>query len=195
MKQAKVILIALVTLFTTSLFAQKTEKNQEKKDQPKHEIGIDFLDLSKYRKIELSYNYLYNKSNSFGTTLYFFENNPNFWKEKGYQEILGVSFNYRHYFSKKYAQGFYVEAFAKYEFGHRYNISRPDLPIFRNDYHVINAGLGVGYKHVTKSNIYFDLNIRLDQTIVDFRNNGIESYLLSYPNGGFNYGFTIGKRF
>lgn len=192
MKQIKQTIFTFLMIITSSLFAQN---NLENKDQPKHEIGIDFLDLSKYRKIELSYNYLYNISNSVGTTLYFFENNPNFWEEKGYQEILGVGFNYRHYFSKKYAQGFYAEVFTKYEFGHRYNISRLDLPIFRNDYHVINAGLGIGYKHVTKNNIYFDLNVGFSQTIINFKNNGVESNLLNYPNNGFDYSFAIGKRF
>lgn len=184
--------ILLLIVFSSTLFAQEENESPNQK-QPKHEIGLDFLDYAKYRRIELSYNYLLNESNSIGTTLNFFEKNQEFWKEKGYQDILGIDLNYKHYFSKNKTQGLYVEGFAKYEFGHLYKLQGFDDLNSIKDYHAVNVGLGVGYKYVTKNNLFFDLNIRYNQTI-----NNPSSYDPSfkrYPHEKFTYGFSIGKRF
>lgn len=194
MKQIKVILIALVTLFTTSLFAQKTEENQEKKDQPKHEIGIDALELIVFKKFELSYNYLLNNSESIGAQISIFPDNSDFWDFEGYQENFSIGLNYRHYFSKKYAQGFYIEVLAKYSNGKsfgqtNYNYDYSDY----KRYNTFDVGFGVGYKFVSRRSFYIDANININRSLFSSIPTENNTYYLPSVKPTFN--LTLGKRF
>lgn len=61
MKNLKIV--ALFILFTSVLFAQKIEEEYEQKES-RHEIGLDLLDFAKYRRVELSYNHIFNVSST-----------------------------------------------------------------------------------------------------------------------------------
>ncbi len=190
MKQIKLSIIALVTLFTTSLFAQQTEDNPKKTNEPKHEIGIDFLELIQNNKVDMSYNYIFNRSNSIGATMQVTPNYTDRWKNLNYAESVGVDLNYRHYFSKKYAQGFYIESFIKYSFGqtHQSIINSPFS--LQKDYHQVAIGIGIGYKYVSEKNYFIDVNARFSKTIYK---KGDSKFLV--PNDNLPFSITLGKRF
>jgi len=194
MKQTKVILIALVTLFSTSLFAQKTEENSETKPFPKHEIGIDAVELIAYKKFEVSYNYLLNGSESIGAKISIFPDNSEFWDFNGYQENFSFGLNYRHYFSKKYAQGFYIEGLAKYSNGKsfgqtNYNYNYSDY----KKYDALEVGFGIGYKFVSKRNFFIDANINISRILSSSIPTENSTYYL--PSATSNFSLTLGKRF
>jgi len=193
MKKCKITIIALVTLFTTTLFAQETEEKTNG-EQPKHEVSLDVLDLIALKKFEISYNYLLNESESIGAQISFFPDNEDFWGSEGYQENFSLGFNYRHYFSKKYAQGFYVEGFTKYSSGKSYLQTNNDYEAsdFKK-YHALDIGFGLGYKYVSKRNFYIDANINIRRSILSSIPTEKTDYYL--PNATSNIGLTIGKQF
>ncbi len=196
MKQIKLTIIALVTLFTTSLFAQQTKENPEKTNEPKHEIGIDFLDIIAYKKLEISYNYLLNDSESLGARVSIFPDNSEFWDLEGYQENYSVGFNYRHYFSKKYAQGFYAETLIKFSNGKSFGILDNYYSYNYNDYKKYNAfeaGFGIGYKYASKRNFFIDVSLSISRTLWSSIPTEKSNFYL--PSIKPNFGFTLGKRF
>ena len=191
MKHVKITLFTLLMVCTTSMIAQ--EKNE--KEQPKHEIGVDVLDLIGLKKFEFSYDYLLNESESFGADISFFPDNDDFIDNEGFQDNFSMSVNYKHYFSKKYAQGFYVEALARYSNGKAF-LKDPNtskfLPENFKRYNAMDAGFGVGYKFVSKKNFFIDANINISRNL----HNSLESNNnYNFPKAISNLGITIGKRF
>ncbi len=191
MKQIKITAIALLTLFTTAINAQEQEsKEKTKKGKAKHEVGLDFLELIQYNKIELSYSYILNKSNSIGTTIHFIPAASVYWANKNYEEHFAIDINYKHYFSKNYAQGFYVEGFAKYGNGYTH-VNFSSQPFVNSvSFHRISLGFGVGYKYVTKNDYFFDVKTRFSGAI--YTTKEAESLI---PSDDFDFSVTIGKRF
>ncbi|AOW21393.1 hypothetical protein [Urechidicola croceus] len=189
MKKLKIIFI-VVTIFFTSIISAQNTNEDIKETEPKHEIGFDVLGLVQNRKVKLSYNYLLNESNSIGSTLYLFPENKNFRNRNQYHETLGIDFNYRHYFSEKHTSGFYIEAFAKYGWGRVYNTDTAPLYDYDGDYHNIRVGIGIGYKHIFKNNIYIDANIRYSKSI--YKTGDVRGLI---PETDLTFNIIIGKRF
>ena len=189
MKQITNGMIVFFVVISTSLNAQES-KNEIEKGKPKHEIGLDFLELIQYNKIELSYRYILNENNSFGATAHLYPSSSSYWKNEDYQEYFGVDFNYQYYFSSNYAQGFYVEGFVKYSFGTTFLTLSNPLQHFSEDYQRLSLGFGIGYKYVFKNEIYIDTKIRIYEPVFT---NGDSRNLV--PNGNFDFSVTLGKRF
>ncbi|AOW21394.1 hypothetical protein [Urechidicola croceus] len=194
MKQIKITLIAFISLTTMTLNAQNSNEKPEEK-QPKHEVGFDIAELIAYKKIEFSYNYLLNESESIGTNIFFFPDNDDFYDFEGYQENFSVDINYKHYFSKKYAQGFYIEALAKYNYGKGFKQDQNSFNYNPDDfkrYHELEVGFGIGYKYVSRRNFFIEGNFKVSRTIINSIDSNSE---YSIPNVKPHFGISIGKRF
>ena len=188
----RITLLTLCLIASVSTFAQKTEVEEK---EPKHEVGIDVLDLIGLKKFEFSYDYLLNDSESIGTQISFFPENEDFIDNEGFQENFTMSVNYKHYFSKKYAQGFYLEGLAKYSNGKAYLEDSTTFDFLINDsksYNGIDAGFGIGYKFVSKRNFFIDANIDISRNLHNSLNSN-DNY--NIPKAISNLGITIGKRF
>lgn len=187
MKKITFTLILLIA--SSAIFAQET-----KEDQPKHEIGIDVLELIWLKRFEFSYDYLLNDSESIGAEISFFPENEDFIENEGFQHNFSFTVNYKHYFSKKYAKGFYIETFAKYNNGKAYLQDQTTLNFLLNDnkkYNSFEAGFGIGYKFVSKRGFFIDANIDISRNI----HNTLNSDNYNIPKAISNIGITIGKRF
>ena len=183
-----------IILFITGLLTLQSISAQEI-DKPsdvlkKHEISIDFFE-SLLGKYEGSYDYILNDMSSIGTTISISPNSVSYIGRD--QEKFSLKFNYKMYFSKKRAQGFYVEFFTEYANGNRYkydyNYYGYDLTD-KKPYNEINLGFNLGYKYVNKHNYFINVSAGFARTMVNFNNNGNYS-------SGFKPNFTlsIGKRF
>ena len=185
MKTIILFIIGVFTLQTVS--AQNLEKPSDV--LKKHEISIDFLE-SLLGKFEGSYDYILNDMSSIGASISISPNSViyNDFKE----EKFSLNFNYKMYFSKKRAQGFYVEFLTEYANGNRYKYDYYNGNFnSKEPYNNLNVGFNLGYKYVNKHNYFINVAAGLSRTIVNFnKNNG-------YYSGGFKPNFTlsIGKRF
>ena len=176
----------LITLFLAILVIYSA-KSQEDVKTKKHEISIDMYNLLnpiKLSGISFSFDYLLNDSESIGLT-------PTYSLD---ENSLGV--NYKHFFSKKYAQGFYTEVGATYKMGsfytgshyHHHNYYSCDNQLI--NYKALNLDLKIGYKLVSKKNYFIDVFAGITKTMF-----GTNPQNYKYPFTPYRFGFKIGKRF
>lgn len=103
----KLILIPLLLLALHS-FSQKTEEKQKS-----HELKLNTFNTLVFKSLEGSYEYLINKESSVGISM-MVNLNDEFNEGPEYAETFAITPFYRRYFSRKYAWGFFMEAFGMY---------------------------------------------------------------------------------
>ncbi|HEY9170505.1 MAG TPA: DUF3575 domain-containing protein [Lutibacter sp.] len=146
----KIIISALLLIAGFSLFAQENESKQ-------NELKINMSNLIGFKWFDVSYERILNEESSIGVgTLFGLDN-----KSEGLDEYRTFSITpyYRQFFSSKYAQGFFVEAFTMIHSGtdYAYNYVYEDFPPY-NSYEIttedkytdLAVGISVGGKWVTK---------------------------------------------
>ena len=146
----KITLSALLFIVGFSLFAQENETKQ-------NELKINMSNLIGFKWFDVSYERLINEESSFGVgTLFSLDN-----KSEGLDEYRTFSITpyYRQFFSSKYAEGFFVEAFTMLHSGkdYTYNYVYEDFPPYNtieytteDKYTDLAVGISVGGKFVTK---------------------------------------------
>ncbi len=173
----KISTLILFCLFSILTFSQET-----KTKLPNNELRLNLL----YAAVgipEISYEKIINDESSFGVSFAF--------SLDSYIDINYIILpNYRHYFSKKRAAGFFIEANASLgKFKGRYYGYLSDGSYDGRDVgNVTGAGLGfsIGQKFVTKQNWTANFTLGVSRNIVN--NIFIDS---SYPR----IEISLGKRF
>lgn len=140
----KIILSALFLVVSITLFSQENEPRQS-------ELKINMSNLIGFKWLDVTYERLLNEESSIGVgTLFSLDN-----KSEGLDEYRTFSITpyYRQFFSNKFAQGFFVEAFTmlhsgKYE--NYYSNSGPYDTLVEEKYTDLAVGISVGGKWVTK---------------------------------------------
>jgi hypothetical protein len=146
----KITLLALLFIVSISLFAQENEMKQ-------NELKINMSNLIGFKWFDVSYERLLNEEASIGVgTLFSLDN-----ESEGLDEYRTFSITpyYRQFFSSKYAEGFFVEAFTMLHSGkdYTYNYYYEDFPpynshetVTKDKYTDLAVGISVGGKWVTK---------------------------------------------
>lgn len=142
----KIIAFALLCMVTFSTFSQESTPK-------KNELKINMSNLIGFKWMDIGYERILNEESSFGVgTL--FSLDPNI---DGIDEYRTFSITpyYRHFFSGKYAQGFFVEAFTMLHSGKEKYYAYADFPPyetinFEEKYTDLAAGISIGAKFVTK---------------------------------------------
>ncbi|OGS73902.1 MAG: DUF3575 domain-containing protein [Flavobacteria bacterium RIFCSPLOWO2_12_FULL_35_11] len=146
----KITLSVLLIIISISLFAQEN-------DSRKNELKINMSNLIGFKWFDVSYERLINEESSFGVGTIFSLDN----KSEGLDEYRTFSITpyYRQFFSSKYAEGFFVEAFTMLHSGkdYTYNYVYEDFPPYNtieytteDKYTDLAVGISVGGKWVTK---------------------------------------------
>jgi len=156
MKKALTLLLFLITI---TVFSQE-EENQFTKH---HEVKINAFNVLIFKTIDLSYEYLINEESSVGTSILF---NLNDEDTDGpyYNETFAFTPFYRRYFTKKYAQGFFMEGFGMYNKQqsayYDYEVVGPDGRYITNtsgqDTNNFALGISLGAKFVSKRGFAFE---------------------------------------
>ena len=148
----KIILLAILVIASLSIFAQ------EQQEFPKqNELKINMSNLIGFKWLDIGYERILNEESSTGFgTLVSLDNNID-----GIDEYRTFSITpyYRQFFSSKYAQGFFVEAFTMLHSGNEYTYNYvyeylPPYSSFENKnvtkYTDLAVGISAGAKWVTK---------------------------------------------
>jgi len=142
----KIFLSALLFIVSLSFFAQEKEPIQ-------HELKINMSNLIGFKWLDVGYERLLNDESSFGIgTLISLDNQIE--GVDGYR-TFSITPYYRQFFSSKYAQGFFVEAFTMIHSGREYTYFYDDLPPYSSheigdNYTDLAVGISVGGKWVTE---------------------------------------------
>ena len=179
MKKQKITLVTILFIGLFSVFAQEPA-NIEK--IPKFEVSFDALQFTNpnLASISFSFDYLLNESESIGLTTTYRLNDYS----------LGA--NYKHFFSKKYAQGFYTEIGLTYNTGKYYPSYNYNPNISLKKYNALNFDFKLGYKLVSKKNFFFDTFVGKSQTVLG---TNVRPYRYKYRKLPLDFGIKIGKRF
>ncbi len=103
----KLILIPLL-LLTIHSFSQETVEKKKS-----HEVKLNAFNTLIFKSLEGSYEYLINKESSVGISI-MVNLNDEYYEGGQYNEEFALTPFYRRYFSRKYAWGFFMEAFGMY---------------------------------------------------------------------------------
>lgn len=177
----KKVALGFMLLIAVSSYSQDLTNE----DQDRHEITLNGLTLIAVEWLDVSYHYLINEESSFGVNIQF-----------GLDEDATIdSFrkfsltpNYRQYFSKKYAQGFYVEGFASL-IHYRSDVYDDDFNSFPNfreeDLTDLGLGISVGGKFLTKRGFVADIFLGVGRYLSDRAD--LEAFA--------RFGISLGYRF
>lgn len=169
-------------LLIASLFGFGQSKDKISIFNRKNEIKIGTIHLLGGPILEGSYEYIYSKDFTFGTSVLLSLDNTDY-----YSEELSVTPFARFYFqeTKEYgAQGFFVEGFAKYFTGkYDKNLLFGDNP---KEFSAAALGIGVGKKWINSSGFIFETLVGLGRTLGGSDNN---------PDVVFRGDLSIGYRF
>jgi len=155
----KLILIPILLLALHS-FAQKTEEKKKS-----HEAKLNAFNTLIFKSLEGSYEYLINKESSAGISI-MVNLNDEFNEGPEYAETFAITPFYRRFFSRKYAWGFFMEAFGMYN-KQRDDYYEYDDPGY-DSYHEFNTtvvdketnnfalGISIGGKFVSQKGFAFE---------------------------------------
>lgn len=157
----KKVTLIIALLFSLILSAQETEKPE------RHEVTLNGLTLVAFEWFDVSYTYLINEESSFGVNLQVGldadANIDSFRK-------FSLTPNYRHYFGKKYAAGFYVEGFASlinYDADKDYYFSPSQFGYTQENFTDLGFGISVGGKFLTKRGFVADVFLGVGRYLSD----------------------------
>ena len=148
--KTKITLVFL--LFTTIFYAQQDEQHIRK-----HEVKGNAFNILIFKSIDLSYEYLINEESSVGATV-LFNLNDTYSDGPNYYEQFAFTPYYRRFFSRKYAWGFFMEAFGMY------NTQEDDIYYYYEDRTTSNTnrtnnfalGISLGAKFVSQRGFVFE---------------------------------------
>lgn len=145
----KLLLILFLTSFTTLLAQEQTQT--ENHDQ--NELRINVTNALIFEWVDLSYERVLNEESTIGLGVLFSLNDDS----EVFDEYRTFSLTpyYRHFFSRKYARGFFVEAFGMLHTRNEIDYIYEDFPPYENfeisDKHTDFAlGVSGGAKFITK---------------------------------------------
>lgn len=149
----KISLTALLCLlFFTQLSAQ-----EEPAINKKHEAKINAFNVLIFKTLDFSYEYLVNEESSAGVSV-LINLNDLYSDTPYYNETFALTPFYRRYFSKKYAEGFFMEGFGMYNVQETadYYYYEDDSLSGEHKTHNFALGISLGAKFVSKRGFAFE---------------------------------------
>ncbi len=181
----KKILIVFFTLSASIIFGQEiAKKNTKILSERKHEIKIGAIKLLAGPIFEGTYEYIYSKDFTFGSSILVDFQNENVWDEN-----FSLTPFARFYFqeSKEYgAKGFFVEGFAKLALGKNELYSEINSNYESEKFTAGALGLSLGKKWINHSGFVFESLIGFGRSIGNTNNS---------PDVFFRGDLSIGYRF
>jgi len=150
-------IITIIALFATLVSFSQEEETKKRSNEAK----LNVFNALIFKSVDLTYEYLINDESAVG--LSFMVNlNDEFSDGPTYNEEYAITPYYRHYFSSKYAMGFFIEAFGMFnkqeidEYYYYYDdyIEEPEtIPGQSNNFAL---GFSLGGKFVSNKGFVFE---------------------------------------
>ena len=181
----KITLIAFFFVATFSTFGQQIEI--EENTGGDSELKINMTNLIAFKWVDVTYERLINEESSFGVGVLVALDD----EDTGLDEYRTFSITpyYRHFFSNKYAEGFFVEAFTMLHTGkeevYQYDSTTLNGVYTDEKYTDFAVGISTGYKIVSRRGFVAEIYLGLGRDLLN------KSDLEVVGRGG----LSIGKRF
>lgn len=158
-------ILLVVTLFCSFLgFSQETEVSQDV--LRKNEFKINMSNLIIFKWFDVSYERILNEESTFGVgTLFSLDQDYNDDVLDEYR-TFSITPYYRHFFSNKYAQGFFVEGFGMLHSGKDQYYINSDFPNYEDKYTDFAIGISAGAKFVTKRGFVAEIYLGIGRDLL-----------------------------
>lgn len=185
----KLLVLSLFAFLT--LFNAKAQEVKEIANSDRHnELKINATNLIAFSFMDVAYERLLNEESSVGLSLLFSFGDNDEIDFDNYRTFSATGF-YRHFFSKKYAKGFFVEGFGML------NTSKDDYYLFSaegdsliemgKEYTDFALGVSAGGKFVTRRGFVAEVYLGLGRNL--FRDNPNSDALVG--RGGISLGYRF----
>jgi len=184
----KNILFILVLLVSFSSYAQ-IEINEP--DEKRNEVYLNAFNLITFKWFDVSYEYLLNEESSIGVSALISLDEESY----GYDSYRKYSITpyYRHFFSRKYAQGFFMEAFtminggtSEYYYDNYYYEGDEYIWSYEDkEYTDMAFGISVGGKFVSKRGFVGEVHAGVGRNLF----NDISPEVIG--RGGISFGYRF----
>jgi len=166
----KITLFTLLFIVSLSLFAQNSENNNSLK---KNELKINMSNLIGFKFFDVGYERILNEESSIGANLLFNLDNDSDATSLDEYRTFSITPYYRHFFSNKYAQGFFVEAFTMLHTAkdYDYDYFEPHTDPYYNDngsdkYTDFAVGISAGAKWVSKRGFVAEIYLGIGRDLL-----------------------------
>lgn len=160
--------ILLFTLLCTLLsFSQ--ENHNDFDTTKRDELKINMTNLIAFKWLDVGYERIINEESSFGVGALFSLGDDDFDSGRDEYRTFSITPYYRHFFSKKYAQGFFVEAFTMLHTGkdeYYYSNEGPFDSRVEDTYTDFAVGISAGAKFVTKRGFIAEIYLGLGRDLL-----------------------------
>lgn len=162
----KITLTTLLLITSISIFAQQGNIQ----DNPKqNELKINMSNLIGFKWLDIGYERILNEEASIGVSTLFSLDS----ESEGIDEYRTFSITpyYRHFFSSKYAHGFFVEAFTMIHSGNDetdyFDHSSDTFNTAEEKYTDLAAGISIGGKWVTPRGFVAEIYLGIGRDLLD----------------------------
>lgn len=182
MKKIGITLILLVSSIIS--FAQNIEIEES---VGKNELKTNMTNLIIFKWVDFSYERLLNDESSIGVSLLVALDD----EDTGLDEYRTFSLTpyYRHFFSRKYAEGFFVEAFTMIHSGkeeyYEYDSVQDVYDEYDEKYTDFAVGISAGYKIISKRGFAAEIYLGIGRDLLD------KSDLEVVGRGGLSIGYRF----
>lgn len=182
MKKVFLILLLLVTVSNIKAQEDKTEIVEKQ-----NELYINMTNLIGFKWVDIGYERILNEESSIGIgTLFSLDKNID---GLDTYRTFSITPYYRHFFSKKYARGFFIEAFTMLHSGsdefYEYNETTFEGSYNEKTYTDFAVGISAGAKFVTKRGFMAEIYLGIGRDLLG------ESYNEVVGRGGIAIGFQF----
>ncbi|SFZ89604.1 hypothetical protein SAMN05428642_101444 [Flaviramulus basaltis] len=181
----RTLLFLLIPFFvSSSLFSQEVSTDNATED--KNELKINMTNLIGFKWLDVGYEYILNEESSIGIGI-LTKIGSDRDDSDGLDEYRTFSLTpyYRHFFSKKYAQGFFVEGFAMLHSGEDEFYNNNSGSYYDEKYTDLAIGVSGGAKFVTKRGFIAEIYLGIGRDMLD------QSDIEVVGRGGIALGFRF----
>ncbi len=168
----KITLLAILFIGSLSLFAQE---NNYQEGLSKNELKINMSNLIGFKFFDVGYERILNEESTIGVNLLFnLDKNSDATSLDEYR-TFSITPYYRHFFSNKYAQGFFVEAFTMLHTAKDYYYYDYNDPNINNSekYTDFAVGISAGGKWVSKRGFVAEIYLGIGRDLLGNSNDEV----------------------
>ena len=160
----KFLLTCLLLAATSLGFSQTNDSisNAISRESGKQELSLNAFNLVDFGIVDITYERIISENSTWAIEAFYHPTKDDYLNDAYYKE-LSLTGKYKHFFSSKYARGFYVHGFGmlsngEYEDGYYYDAGVDDYIYDTYDYTDFAIGFGLGGKFVSKGGFLLDLS-------------------------------------
>jgi len=170
----RIILSVIIVITTLSTFAQEQQETSKN-----NELKINMSNLIAFKFLDVGYEKILNEESTIGVNVLFNLDKNSDSSDFDEYRTFSITPYYRHFFSNKYASGFFVEVFTMLHSGEEHlGLVYADFPPYESieqyeKYTDFAVGISAGAKFVSKRGFVAEIYLGIGRDLLDNNDNEV----------------------